>query len=58
MKTLVSALSGWDKTLLIGLVLLGFVPIAVAASQINFVLLLFVPAVILLGTGMLATSRS
>lgn len=58
MKTLISALGGWDKTLLIGLVLLGFVPIATAASQVNFVLLLFVPAVILLGIGMLATSRS
>ena len=58
MKTLVSALSGWDKTLLIGLVLLGFVPIAVAASQINFVLLLFVPAAIPLGPGMRVSLRT
>lgn len=58
MKTLISALGGWDKTLLIGLVLFAFVPIATAASQINFVLLLFVPAVVLLGFGMLANSRS
>lgn len=56
MKTLKSALAGPSQNLLVGLSLLAFLPVAAAVPQVNFVLLLFVPAVVL-GVGMLATAR-
>lgn len=56
MKTLKSTFGGQGQNLLVGLSLLAFLPVAAAVPQINFVLLLFVPPVVL-GVGMLATAR-
>lgn len=57
MKTLKSALGSWGGAVMVGLGFLALASVAAAVPQINFVILLFIPPVVL-GVGMLATSRA